>query len=245
MERLDQYLVKKGHEASRERAKRTIQAGLVKINDVPVTKASFLVSDTDRIVVLNSALNLVSIGGEKLQRMLSIFNFSPAGKNGLDIGASTGGFTEVLLQAEADQILTIDIGTDQLHDRIRKNARVRVMESTDFRSLASSELPFPISFCVCDVSFISLVEILKHACKIIPNSFDFLGLIKPQFEQNQRIKTKKGIIKNEKIRQHALRKVITEATALGYRVDCQPEIVSGDGKTKNYEYGILLHWPVP
>lgn len=238
--RLDQYLVQKGFETSRERAKRSIKNGLVKVNDTIQTKVSTVITEDDRVKVIDTALKRVSQGATKLEKMLLNFDLDLNYKKALDIGASTGGFTEVLLEQGVEKVISLDIGTDQLHSSLAANSRVISMEGTDFREIGSDALPFQPEVIVCDVSFISITEILRSIKEKWDGPLEFLGLIKPQFEMTERFKVKNGIIKNEKWRTQAINKTKLCATELGFKQNGEIIVAAGDGIQKNIEYGIHL-----
>ncbi len=184
MTRLDQELVTRGLCASREKAKRAIMAGLVRVNGRPARKASDPVRTADEIS-LTVAEKYVSRGGFKLEHALRYFRLDVTGWVAADLGASTGGFTDCLLQAGIDKVYAVDVGQGQLAWRLRCDPRVCVMERTNARHLSPQQFPAPfdgVDLVVIDCSFISLRKILPAAVAILRPSGRILALIKPQFE---------------------------------------------------------------
>jgi 23S rRNA (cytidine1920-2'-O)/16S rRNA (cytidine1409-2'-O)-methyltransferase len=184
MKRLDQALVERGLFQSREKAKRAIIAGAVRINQQRASKASDNVKDTDTLEV-EAGEKFVSRGGYKLEHALETFAISVSGSRGLDVGSSTGGFTDCLLQRGADQVYAIDVGQGQLAWKLRQDPRVVVMEKTNARDLTEGYFPGPfkpVDFAVIDCSFISLKKILPPVVALVRPLGSIVALIKPQFE---------------------------------------------------------------
>jgi 23S rRNA (cytidine1920-2'-O)/16S rRNA (cytidine1409-2'-O)-methyltransferase len=179
--RIDQALVERGLCESREKAKRAIMAGSVKINEHPARKPSDLVKPTDQIALL-VAEKYVSRGGFKLEHALAHFQINPAGQTAIDLGASTGGFTDCLLQQGAAKVFAVDVGTNQLAWKLRRDNRVVVMEKTNARGLTPDKFPAPADLIVADCSFISLQKILPAAIALVRPSGKIIALLKPQFE---------------------------------------------------------------
>jgi 23S rRNA (cytidine1920-2'-O)/16S rRNA (cytidine1409-2'-O)-methyltransferase len=183
-QRLDQALVDRGLCESRERAKRAIMAGQVRLNDQVASKPSDSVKADDRLELLG-AERFVSRGGYKLERALQHFGVAVSGRTAIDLGASTGGFTDCLLQHGASQIFAVDVGQGQLAWKLRQDPRVVVMEKTNARQLTPDSFPAPFSaadLIVIDCSFISLRKILPAAVALLAASGKIIALIKPQFE---------------------------------------------------------------
>lgn len=193
--RLDVWLVEHHHFTTRNRAQAAIKEGLIKLNGSTETKASRDILATDKVVVLGEAYTYVSRSALKLKHALEVFDFNVKDDIVLDIGSSTGGFTEVLLEHGAKQVIAMDVGTDQLADKLRQDARVIVYENTHFLH-ADPALYQAANKAVCDVSFISSVPLLSRLSQTRP--VDIVVLIKPQFEQ--RLGKKKDVIKDEKVR---------------------------------------------
>jgi len=210
--RIDVLLFERGIVESRELARRMIMAGEVTVNDLVVTKPGTHVSMQARIE-LKSKPRFVSRGGEKLAAALVRFQIDPAGWICADIGASTGGFTDCLLQNGAMKIYAIDVGYGQLAWSLRQDARVVVMERTNARSLDA--LPEPIDFASVDVSFISLNHILPTINRILKSSGEAVVLVKPQFEAGREDVGKGGVIKDPTIHVSVLNEVVRFAQDTG------------------------------
>ncbi len=184
MQRLDQALVERGLCESREKARRAILANLVRINTQPARKPGDSVKPGDNLELV-AREKYVSRGGTKLEHALKVFNLSVAGATAVDLGASTGGFTDCLLQAEAARVYAVDVGHGQLGWKLRQDPRVVVMEKTNARYLAPSMFPppfQPVDWVVIDCSFISLRKILPSAVALLGQTGKIIALIKPQFE---------------------------------------------------------------
>ena len=198
--RLDHYLVERGFFESRARAQSAIKDGLVLVDGVTAKKPSAKISATSDVVINGDVHPFVSRGGVKLAAALDAFDFNPAEKTCLDLGASTGGFTDVLLRAGAAKIYAVDVGHGQLHERIAGDPRVISLEKTHTKVLTPVLVPEPIDLIVCDVSFISLKKALPHALALAHNRAQFIALIKPQFEVGRTGLGKGGIVKQELLR---------------------------------------------
>ena len=192
-DRADRLLVTLGLFESRASARAAIEAGLVRVDGVQVTKPAQDIS-ANSVIEADPAHPYVSRGGLKLARGLEAFGIAPAGRVCLDIGASTGGFTEVLLLNGASHVIAVDVGRGQLHPRIAGHARVTNYEATDARSLTPEMLPEPPSLLVCDASFISLEKLLEVPLSLAAPGADFVGLFKPQFQVGRDHVGKGGIV---------------------------------------------------
>jgi len=193
--RLDQLLVDRGAFASRARAQAAIRAGLVRVGGAVIDKPSANVAADSGIEIAGDVHDYVSRGALKLERALKTFEIDPAGKTCLDLGASTGGFTEVLLRGGALKICAVDVGTGQLHPKITADPRVVNLEKTHARDLTAALIPDPIDVIVCDVSFISLKKALPFAMALAAPKARLVALIKPQFELGPERIGKGGIVK--------------------------------------------------
>jgi 23S rRNA (cytidine1920-2'-O)/16S rRNA (cytidine1409-2'-O)-methyltransferase len=227
--RIDRLLVERGLFESRAQAQAAIAAGLVVADAKPVTKAS-LELPTDANLKAEPAHPFVSRGGVKLTAALDHFGFDPAGETCLDVGASTGGFTDALLGRGAARVYAVDVGRDQLHRRLRARAEVVVLEGTDIRALSASRLVPPPSLVVIDVSFISLKLVLPAALALARPPARLIALIKPQFEAG-RSHRKKGIVRDMKIHAAVEAEVTDTVAALGWRVlgVIPSPLLGGDG----------------
>jgi 23S rRNA (cytidine1920-2'-O)/16S rRNA (cytidine1409-2'-O)-methyltransferase len=236
--RLDLYLVELKLVDSRARAKMEIDAGNVFVNDKVCEKPSFNVKDND-LVELKNKLPWVSRGGLKLEHAMKFFNIDFNNKVVLDIGSSTGGFSDVALTNGAKSIYCVDTGSDILHEKIRNNKKVSVFEKTDYRNLNIAGFE-KIDIIVIDVSFISLEKILPK----LKNDFDgknvyVMSLIKPQFEVGKTIATKyKGVIRDKKLQQEVVDKIVNSFKTYGF--EClgitDSPILGGDGNREFLAY---------
>jgi len=237
--RLDLYLTENGKYASRTRAERAVKAGCVKVNGRTETRCSAEVSDADEIACLPDPLKYVSRGGLKLEFALDHFGVDVEGKTAIDVGASTGGFTQVLLERGAANVLAVDVGRDQLDPSLKSDRRVTSLEKTDVRSL-DPETTGLFDILTCDCSFISLKEILPAAGRLMKSSSKGIFLIKPQFEVGRAKVGKKGVVKDKSAREKSVAVIIEAAEALGFRASkpaVESPITGGDG---NVEYLVLL-----
>lgn len=204
--RLDQLLVERGLSESREKARRAIMAGEVRVGDAVVDKAGTRVK-ADALLTLAAPPRFVGRGGQKLEAALDHFALDPGGRICLDIGASTGGFTDCLLQRGAAKVYAIDVGHSQLDWKIRSDPRVVVREKINARFLSRADVAEAIEICVIDVSFISLTLILPPAFELLSPHGVIVALIKPQFELRKTDVGKGGIIRDETLRQQAVERV--------------------------------------
>jgi 23S rRNA (cytidine1920-2'-O)/16S rRNA (cytidine1409-2'-O)-methyltransferase len=214
--RIDRLLVERGLFESRAKAQAAIEAGLVVANETPVTKAS-LELPSDAVLRAEPAHPFVSRGGVKLAAALDHFGFDPAGLICLDVGASTGGFTQVLLARGAKRVYAVDVGRDQLHRKLRSHDEVVVIEGTDIRALSADRLKPPPAFVVIDVSFISLKLVLPPAVALAPPPARLIALIKPQFEAG-RAHARKGVVRDARIQTAVGEEIARAVTTLGWSV---------------------------
>jgi 23S rRNA (cytidine1920-2'-O)/16S rRNA (cytidine1409-2'-O)-methyltransferase len=199
--RLDQSLVKRGLTSSRSQAESYIKLGQVEVNGQQVAKPGFLVGEADE-VRLKSTEQYVSRAGLKLASVAEVLKLDFKDKTVLDVGSSTGGFTDYALRRGAKKVIAVDVGTDQLHPSLRQNPKVELHEKTDIRDFATDEI---IDIVVADVSFISLREILPRVASIIPSKAEIVAMVKPQFEIGDSSLKHKGVIKNERLRRDILK----------------------------------------
>jgi 23S rRNA (cytidine1920-2'-O)/16S rRNA (cytidine1409-2'-O)-methyltransferase len=229
--RIDRLLVERGLFESRAQAQAAIEAGLVMANELPVTKASQELA-ADAVLRAERPHPYVSRGGVKLAAALDHFGFAPAGQVCLDVGASTGGFTDVLLGRGAARVYAVDVGRDQLHRRLRGRGEVVVLEETDIRSLAPGRLAPPPTLVVVDVSFISLKLVLPAALRLAQSPAQLIALVKPQFEAGRaEVNKRKGVIRDPRIHAAVAEDVTGAVAALGWRVRgvVTSPILGGDG----------------
>ncbi len=218
-ERSDVLLVRGGYASSREKAKAVIMSGNVFVNGQREDKAG-TVFDPARIQieVKGSTLKYVSRGGLKLEKALSAFALDLAGKVCMDIGASTGGFTDCMLQNKADKVYAIDVGHGQLDWKLRNDQRVVCMEKTNFRYMVPGDIPDRPDFASVDVSFISLTKILPPARAMLTDDGEMVCLIKPQFEAGRDKVGKKGVVRDPKIHEEVIGEIVCFAAENGFDV---------------------------
>jgi 23S rRNA (cytidine1920-2'-O)/16S rRNA (cytidine1409-2'-O)-methyltransferase len=214
--RIDRLLVERGLFESRAKAQAAIEAGLVVADDMPVTKASLELS-VDAVLRAQPAHPFVSRGGVKLAAALDHFGFDPTGATCLDVGASTGGFTDALLERGAAKVYAVDVGRDQLHYRLRARAEVVSLEGTDIRALTLDRLAPPPSFVVIDVSFISMKLVLPAALALAQPPARLVALIKPQFEAGP-AHVKKGLVRDANIHAAVTAEIARTVAALSWTV---------------------------
>lgn len=238
--RLDVYLTDSGVFESRSKAAAAIKAGAVTVNGKTADKASFSVDGSEKIEVL-SRERFVSRAGEKLEKALNEFGISPEGMTVLDIGASTGGFTDCLLQNGAKRVFALDVGTAQLAEKLRNDCRVTVMEGFNARSAGKSDFPVDIDMIVMDVSFISQTLIYPACADILEPGRHMITLVKPQFEAGKSNIGKGGIVRDKdgRIIMKIMKKLDFDAEANGLkRIGfTDSPIEGGDG---NREYLALF-----
>ncbi len=202
--RADIYLTEIGIAGSREQARRLILEGKVFANGIPVSKPASLINVGSHINLLKEETSYVSRGGLKLEKALHVFNIHPVGKLCLDIGASTGGFTDCLLRHGARQVVAIDVGYGQLAWSLRNDPRVIVMERTNIRNVTPGDLPQLADLATIDVSFISLVKIFEIVSRLINANGEIISLIKPQFEAGRERVGKKGVVRDAGVHRDVL-----------------------------------------
>ena len=218
-ERLDVLLVREGYALTREKAKTIIMSGNVFVNGQREDKAGTVFDpDKIKIMVKGKTLKYVSRGGLKLEKAIRNFDLQLEGKICMDIGASTGGFTDCMLQNGAGKVYAIDVGHGQLDWKLRNDERVICMEKTNFRYVVPGDIKDELDFASVDVSFISLTKILIPARNLLKPAGEMVCLIKPQFEAGREEVGKKGVVKDPKVHQEVIRKVIDFADYLGFEI---------------------------
>ena len=234
-------LVEQGLFSSREQAQRAVMAGEVRLADRVLTKSSILVAP-DAPLIVATPPKFVGRGGQKLEGALDHFAIEPLGLIALDIGASTGGFTDCLLQRGAARVYAIDVGHGQIAWKIRSDPRVVVRENLNARHLTRDDLPEPIDLCVIDVSCISLTLILPNAFHLITPTGVILALIKPQFELQAKDVGRGGIVADPILHENAQRKISEFVVERGFAVvGIAPSQITGtDG---NQEFFICVRKP--
>lgn len=239
-ERLDVLLVRRGLAESREKAKAVIMAGCVYVNDQKEDKAGAMFDETkiSNLEVRGNTLPYVSRGGLKLAKAMKQFDISLDGKVCMDIGASTGGFTDCMLQNGAVKVYSVDVGHGQLAWKLRNDERVVCMEKTNFRYMVREDIQDDLDFASVDVSFISLTKILKPAYNLLKTDAQMVCLIKPQFEAGKEKVGKKGVVREPAVHREVIEMVMDYAVSIGFEIlhlDFSPI----RGPEGNIEY--LLH----
>jgi 23S rRNA (cytidine1920-2'-O)/16S rRNA (cytidine1409-2'-O)-methyltransferase len=218
-ERLDILLVRQGLAASREKAKAVIMAGCVYVNDQKEDKAGTMFDETKvQIEVRGNTLRYVSRGGLKLEKAIVQFGVQLDEKICMDIGASTGGFTDCMLQNGAKKVYSVDVGHGQLAWKLRNDARVVCMEKTNFRYMTLEDIADRLDFASVDVSFISLDKILRSAYALLKPDAEMVCLIKPQFEAGKEKVGKKGVVRDPQIHREVIEKVFAFTLAEGFEI---------------------------
>ncbi|MFW5999271.1 MAG: TlyA family RNA methyltransferase [Halanaerobiaceae bacterium] len=197
--RLDVLLAEREEFSSRSRAKKAIMAGEIFVDGERIDKAGTRVDRCSKVEVRGERLPFVSRGGLKLQKALEVFSVDPSGLEAIDVGASTGGFTDCLLQAGAKKVYAVDVGYGQLAWKVRQDERVEVIERTNFRYLTPEEFPVEVPLIVIDVSFISLKLIVPAALKFLSAEGEIVALIKPQFEAGPERLGNNGVVRKSSV----------------------------------------------
>lgn len=243
-QRLDQMLVARGLAESREKARRLILAGEVLVGGQVVTRPAALIeSEGDIPLQVKTPERFVSRGGWKLERAFEIFPISAEGRVCLDVGSSTGGFTDCLLQHGARRVYALDVGRGQLDWRLRRDPRVVVMEGVNARYLKAGDLPERPSLATVDVSFISLTKILPAVTTVLDSGADLVTLIKPQFEAGRRYVEKGGVVRDPEVRAaviESIRRFGVETLGLTWAGECESPL---RGPAGNVEW--LAWWKKP
>ena len=237
-ERLDVLLVKKNLAESREKAKAVIMAGIVYVDDQKEDKAGSMFEETAKIEVRGSTLKYVSRGGLKLEKAMTHFGVTLDQKICMDVGASTGGFTDCMLQNGAVKVYSVDVGHGQLAWKLRNDPRVVCMEKTNIRYVTPEEIPDKIQFVSIDVSFISLTKVLRPVKALMEPDGQVVCLIKPQFEAGREKVGKKGVVRERSVHLEVIRMVAAFAGSIGFEA-LHLEFSPIKGPEGNIEY--LLH----
>jgi 23S rRNA (cytidine1920-2'-O)/16S rRNA (cytidine1409-2'-O)-methyltransferase len=232
--RLDLALEQRGLVPSRARARDAILRGTVTINGVTADKPHRMVAHDDKLALSDPAANYVSRAALKLVAGLDVGKIDPSGKTCLDVGASTGGFTQVLMERGAARIYAVDVGHDQFHERLRGSDRVVSMEGVNARDLTAEQIPEPIDLLVSDVSFVSVTKVLAAPLALCTPTAEAVILFKPQFEVGRQNVGKGGIVTDQAAIDAALAEVIAfmEAQGFGHRVSVLSPIAGGDGNVE-------------
>lgn len=238
-ERLDVLVTKKGIAPSRERGRALIMEGKIFVDGIREDKPGTKVAENADIELRGETLKYVSRGGLKLEKAIDVFPISLEGYTCMDVGSSTGGFTDCMLQYGAAKVYSVDSGRGQLAWSLRTDERVVCMERTNFRYITAEDIPEPIDFASADVSFISLKKILPAAYPLLKEGAGTVCLIKPQFEAGREEVGKKGVVRDPVIHKRVIREVSDEAVKIGFSVhglDYSPI----KGPEGNIEYLVYL-----
>ena len=231
-ERLDKFLVKKGYFDSRNRAQQEIKEGNIKVESKVCRKKSFSVNEESNIEIIKRTFKYVSRSGVKLKKFLKNINLNLIDFKVLDIGSSTGGFVEVLLEQGANNVYAVDVGTDQLHPKLKSSDKVLSKENTDIRDFLKRNKNIHFDLITADLSFISLKKIVEQ---LIKRADKYIFLFKPQFETPKRFKNKKGVIKNPDIHIKYLKKFVDFLEEIGFNI-LQIKKSEVKGSSGNQEY---------
>lgn len=240
--RLDQFLTENGYAETRTKAKNLIESGSVNVNGRLIMKSAFDVSDADEIICRTDLIcPYVSRGGLKLEGALREFGIDVTGAICLDIGASSGGFTDCLLKHGASKVFAVDSGSGQLHKSLQGDSRVISLENVNARYLSEKEIPEKADITVMDVSFISQTKLYPAIIPLMKENGIFISLIKPQFEVGRSGVGKGGIVRDEKKRREAVENVIAVASSFGLKniKTVLSPIKGGDGNTEFLAYFAL------
>jgi 23S rRNA (cytidine1920-2'-O)/16S rRNA (cytidine1409-2'-O)-methyltransferase len=237
--RLDQLLCDRGHFPSRERAKRAVMAGLVRVDGRVLDKPGAPVKESASLEVAPPARAYASRGGEKLAGALAAFGLDPEGGDCLDVGASTGGFTDCLLQHGARRVVAVDVGYGLLDDRLRRDERVVVLERVNARYLGPEDLPGPFDLITVDVSFISLQKVVPALLGHLRPGGALLVLVKPQFEAGRSQVGKGGVVRDEAVRRQAIDRCVAALAELGLELVGVSDSVLAGAKGNREAFALL------
>ncbi|WP_432628272.1 TlyA family RNA methyltransferase [Brotaphodocola sp.] len=237
-ERLDVMLVNRGLATSREKAKAIIMSGIVYVDGQKEDKAGSMFEDKVNVEVRGTTLKYVSRGGLKLEKAMTHFGVQPQGKVCMDVGSSTGGFTDCMLQNGAIKVYAVDVGHGQLDWKLRNDPRVVCMEKTNIRYVTPDDIPDKIGLSSIDVSFISLTKVLGPVKALLADDGQVVCLIKPQFEAGREKVGKKGVVREKSTHLEVIRKVMEFASEIGFEI-LNLEYSPIKGPEGNIEY--LLH----
>ena len=238
-ERLDVLLVSRGLAPSREKAKTMIMEGNVFVNNNREDKAGSTFADDCKIEIHGNTLKYVSRGGLKLEKAMTHFGITLDGKVCMDIGASTGGFTDCMLQNGASKVYSVDVGYGQFAWKLRQNPRVVCMEKTNIRYVTPEDIDDALDFASVDVSFISLTKVLGPARALLKDDGQMVCLIKPQFEAGREKVGKKGVVRDKAVHEEVINKVIDFALEIGFSIH-NLEYSPIKGPEGNIEYLVYI-----
>ena len=227
--------MRRGLAATRSEAKRLIEAGDVEVAGMPAGKPAAMVSGSVSIAIVRDRPRFVSRGGDKLDRALDRLDVEVAGRRWLDAGASTGGFTDRLLQGGATEVIAVDVGYGQLDWTLRNDERVHVLERVNVRDLDAGDVPWTPDACVADLSFISLTAVLPALTRIVSPDGDQVVMVKPQFEVGKGSVPKGGVVRDPALWRYAMSRVVVRAEELGWGlVDAVPSELPGPAGNREF-----------
>ena len=241
-ERLDVMLVNRGLATSREKAKAIIMSGIVYVDGQKEDKAGSMFEEKVNVEVRGTTLKYVSRGGLKLEKAMTHFGVQPQGKVCMDVGSSTGGFTDCMLQNGAVKVYAVDVGHGQLDWKLRNDPRVVCMEKTNIRYVTPDDIEDKIGLSSIDVSFISLTKVLGPVKALLADDGQVVCLIKPQFEAGREKVGKKGVVREKNTHLEVIRKVMEFASEIGFEI-LNLEFSPIKGPEGNIEYLLYLHKP--
>lgn len=241
-ERLDVLLVKRGLAKSREKAKAVIMAGNVFVKEQREDKAGSTFPEDVSIEVKGSPMKYVSRGGYKLEKAIALWQVPLADQICMDVGSSTGGFTDCMLQNHAARVYAIDVGTNQLAWKLRQDGRVISMERTNIRYVTRADVPEPIGFASIDVAFISLTKVLIPVWNLLDDGGRVVCLVKPQFEAGRDKVGKKGVVRDQNIHREVVQHIMIYALAIGFQI-LNLSFSPIKGPEGNIEYLLYLEKP--
>jgi 23S rRNA (cytidine1920-2'-O)/16S rRNA (cytidine1409-2'-O)-methyltransferase len=239
--RLDLEMTRRGLSESRESAQRLIMAGRVRVNSRPAAKPDLRVDSAAEIVLVGAPPEYASRGGYKLAAALDHFVLRVDRRHALDVGASTGGFTDVLLKRGAAHVIALDVGYGQLAERLRTDPRVTVLDRTNIRYVEVRDLPYRPDLVVVDTSFISLRLVMPAILRVVAAESDIIALVKPQFEVGKGKVGKGGIVRDEALRREALDGILKFASEIGLKIIGEIESPI-KGASGNQEFLAALHY---
>lgn len=237
-ERLDVLLVKRNLAESREKAKAVIMSGIVYVDGQKEDKAGSMFDETANVEVRGTTLKYVSRGGLKLEKAMTHFGVTLEGKICMDVGASTGGFTDCMLQNGAVKVYSVDVGHGQLAWKLRNDERVVCMEKTNIRYVTREQIAEPIEFSSIDVAFISLTKVLEPVKALLTPDGEVVALIKPQFEAGREQVGKKGVVRDKAVHLEVVERILAYASGIGFQI-LNLEFSPIKGPEGNIEY--LVH----
>ena len=237
--RLDQLVFEKGYAPSREKARALIMSGCVFLDGQRADKPGQQVSPDADPEVRSHELPFVSRGGYKLDKAIRVFGIDPTDKTCIDCGASTGGFTDVLLQHGAAKVYAVDVGYGQLAWKLREDPRVICLERTNLRYVTEEQIPEKLDLAVCDVSFISLRLVMPAVAKLLKPGAEIMCLIKPQFEAGRELVGKKGVVRDSAVHEQVIRGILDFMPTIGFSV-CALDYSPITGPEGNIEFLLYM-----